>query len=141
MSDPNRLEAHVRTEFGKGAARRTRRDGQVPAVLYGHGTDPRHLASFPPGTTTVPHGSADAVGALESADLVVAHAISGTASTTADSSARTARPLFMQMPLFADPVDARPWTRASAMVKRPPTGCHATSAGISRSIAGIAARQ
>lgn len=44
MSDPNRLEAHVRTEFGKGAARRTRRDGQVPAVLYGHATDPQHLA-------------------------------------------------------------------------------------------------
>ncbi|EID74769.1 50S ribosomal protein L25/general stress protein Ctc [Rhodococcus opacus RKJ300 = JCM 13270] len=33
----------MRTEFGKGAARRARRDGQVPAVLYGHGEDPRHL--------------------------------------------------------------------------------------------------
>ena len=43
-SDPNRLVAVVRTEFGKGAARRTRRDGQVPAVLYGHATDPQHLA-------------------------------------------------------------------------------------------------
>ncbi len=40
----NKLTAQTRTEFGKGAARRTRRDGQVPAVLYGHGTDPRHLA-------------------------------------------------------------------------------------------------
>ncbi|MGA9871425.1 MAG: 50S ribosomal protein L25/general stress protein Ctc [Rhodococcus sp. (in: high G+C Gram-positive bacteria)] len=40
----NNLKALVRTEFGKGAARRTRRDGQVPAVLYGHGTDPQHLA-------------------------------------------------------------------------------------------------
>ncbi len=39
-----RLAAHQRTEFGKGAARRTRRDGNVPAVLYGHGTDPIHLA-------------------------------------------------------------------------------------------------
>lgn len=43
-SDVNRLEAIVRTEFGKGAARRTRRAGQVPAVLYGHQTDPQHLA-------------------------------------------------------------------------------------------------
>ena len=44
MADKNRLDAAVRTEFGKGAARRTRRAGQVPAVLYGHGTDPQHLA-------------------------------------------------------------------------------------------------
>ncbi|MBF6436947.1 50S ribosomal protein L25/general stress protein Ctc [Nocardia cyriacigeorgica] len=44
MSDANLLEAAVRTEFGKGAARRTRRDGNVPAVLYGHQTDPQHLA-------------------------------------------------------------------------------------------------
>ncbi|WP_072689520.1 50S ribosomal protein L25/general stress protein Ctc [Rhodococcus marinonascens] len=43
MSDANRLVAAVRTEFGKGAARRARRDGQVPAVLYGHGENPRHL--------------------------------------------------------------------------------------------------
>ncbi|RVW02901.1 50S ribosomal protein L25/general stress protein Ctc [Rhodococcus xishaensis] len=43
MSDEDRLVAAVRTEFGKGAARRARRDGQVPAVLYGHGTDPQHL--------------------------------------------------------------------------------------------------
>ncbi|AOW91859.1 50S ribosomal protein L25/general stress protein Ctc [Rhodococcus sp. WMMA185] len=43
MSDENRLAAAVRTEFGKGAARRARRDGQVPAVLYGHGENPRHL--------------------------------------------------------------------------------------------------
>ena len=44
MSDENNLVASVRTEFGKGAARRARRDGQVPAVLYGHNTDPQHLA-------------------------------------------------------------------------------------------------
>lgn len=43
-NEVNNLKAIVRTEFGKGAARRTRRDGQVPAVLYGHGTDPQHLA-------------------------------------------------------------------------------------------------
>jgi large subunit ribosomal protein L25 len=39
-----RITAEPRNEFGKGAARRTRRAGQLPAVLYGHGTDPRHLA-------------------------------------------------------------------------------------------------
>jgi large subunit ribosomal protein L25 len=38
------IRAEVRTEFGKGAARRTRRSGMVPAVLYGHGEAPRHLA-------------------------------------------------------------------------------------------------
>lgn len=32
-----------RTEFGKGASRRARRDGMVPAVMYGHGTDPVHI--------------------------------------------------------------------------------------------------
>jgi large subunit ribosomal protein L25 len=39
-----RLVAQPRTEFGKGAARRTRRAGLVPAVLYGHGTDAQHLS-------------------------------------------------------------------------------------------------
>lgn len=37
------LTAAVRTETGKGASRRARRAGQVPAVLYGHGADPQHL--------------------------------------------------------------------------------------------------
>ena len=39
-----KITAQERTEFGKGAARRTRRAGRVPAVLYGHGTDPVHLS-------------------------------------------------------------------------------------------------
>ena len=39
----NNLSVKVRTETGKGASRRARREGQVPAVLYGHGTDPQHL--------------------------------------------------------------------------------------------------
>ena len=39
-----KITAQTRTEFGKGAARRTRRAGRVPAVLYGHGTDPVHLS-------------------------------------------------------------------------------------------------
>jgi large subunit ribosomal protein L25 len=38
------LSAEIRTELGKGAARRTRRAGLVPAVLYGHGEAPKHLA-------------------------------------------------------------------------------------------------
>jgi large subunit ribosomal protein L25 len=37
------IAAEPRTEFGKGPARRERRDGKVPAVLYGHGSDPRHI--------------------------------------------------------------------------------------------------
>lgn len=40
----NQIAAVSRTEFGKGAARRTRRAGLVPAVIYGHGTDPVHLS-------------------------------------------------------------------------------------------------
>lgn len=39
-----KLAATTRTEFGKGAARRLRRAHQVPAVLYGHGTEPLHVA-------------------------------------------------------------------------------------------------
>ncbi len=39
-----RIAAEPRTEFGKGGARRTRRAGKVPAVLYGHGTAPRHIS-------------------------------------------------------------------------------------------------
>ncbi|MET8559420.1 50S ribosomal protein L25/general stress protein Ctc [Streptomyces flaveolus] len=38
-----KLSAVTRTEFGKGAARRIRRDNNVPVVLYGHGSDPLHL--------------------------------------------------------------------------------------------------
>ena len=39
-----KISAEPRTEFGKGGARRTRRAGKVPAVLYGHGEAPRHIA-------------------------------------------------------------------------------------------------
>jgi large subunit ribosomal protein L25 len=39
----NQLTATVRTETGKGASRRARRDGKIPAVLYGHGAEPQHL--------------------------------------------------------------------------------------------------
>jgi large subunit ribosomal protein L25 len=39
-----RIAAEPRTEFGKGAARRIRRASKVPAVIYGHGTEPRHIS-------------------------------------------------------------------------------------------------
>ncbi|MFF7856600.1 50S ribosomal protein L25/general stress protein Ctc [Streptomyces sp. NPDC007904] len=41
-----KLSVETRTEFGKGAARRIRRENKVPGVLYGHGSDPLHL-TFP----------------------------------------------------------------------------------------------
>jgi large subunit ribosomal protein L25 len=39
-----RIEAEPRTEFGKGASRRTRRAGRVPAVMYGQGAESRHFS-------------------------------------------------------------------------------------------------
>jgi large subunit ribosomal protein L25 len=38
-----KITGTTRTEFGKGASRRARRDGLVPAVIYGHGEKPRHI--------------------------------------------------------------------------------------------------
>ncbi|AXK36509.1 50S ribosomal protein L25/general stress protein Ctc [Streptomyces armeniacus] len=43
MADVN-LKATVRSEFGKGASRRLRREELVPGVIYGHGADPVHVA-------------------------------------------------------------------------------------------------
>jgi len=43
MTDKLTLAAETRTEFGKGYARRARAAGKIPAVLYGHGTDPVHI--------------------------------------------------------------------------------------------------
>ena len=39
----NKLTVDVRTSTGKGASRRARREGKVPAVLYCHGSEPQHL--------------------------------------------------------------------------------------------------
>lgn len=39
-----RISAEPRTDFGKGGARRTRRAGKVPAVVYGHGEKPTHIS-------------------------------------------------------------------------------------------------
>ena len=40
----NKIEAELRTSFGKGVARKLRSAGKVPAVVYGHGTDPKHVS-------------------------------------------------------------------------------------------------
>ena len=57
-----KITAETRTEFGKGAARRIRRDDKIPAVVYGHGNDPMHLTL--PGHDTMmalKHGGANAL--------------------------------------------------------------------------------
>ena len=41
-----KLPAERRNSFGKGAARKIRRDHKIPAVLYGHGTEPVHILSL-----------------------------------------------------------------------------------------------
>jgi large subunit ribosomal protein L25 len=59
---PEKITAEMRTEFGKGAARRIRRDDKIPAVVYGHGNDPVHLTL--PGHDTMmalKHGGANAL--------------------------------------------------------------------------------
>jgi large subunit ribosomal protein L25 len=43
MSDDNKVITEVRESFGKGAARKIRAAGKIPAVIYGHGTDPQHV--------------------------------------------------------------------------------------------------
>ncbi|MDO5495585.1 MAG: 50S ribosomal protein L25/general stress protein Ctc [bacterium] len=57
----NKLSVAKRTEFGKGAARRARRDGLIPAVLYGHGTDPVHIALPSHDTFLIVRGSRNAI--------------------------------------------------------------------------------
>ena len=62
MSDETKIKAETRTEFGKGAARRIRRDDKVPAVIYGHGNDPIHVTL--PGHDTMmalKHGGTNAL--------------------------------------------------------------------------------
>ncbi len=64
MSD--KIKAEARTEFGKGAARRIRREDKVPAVVYGHGNEPIHVTL--PGHDTMmalKHGGANALLELE----------------------------------------------------------------------------
>jgi len=54
------IEAQAREEFGKGAARRLRRDKMIPAVMYGHGSDPIHVA-LPSHVTTLALRTANAL--------------------------------------------------------------------------------
>jgi len=54
------ITASARDEFGKGAARRLRRENMIPAVLYGHGGDPIHLA-LPAHATTMALRTANAL--------------------------------------------------------------------------------
>ena len=44
MADNFKLPAELRTKFGKGAARKLRAADKIPAVVYGHGTDPQHVS-------------------------------------------------------------------------------------------------
>jgi large subunit ribosomal protein L25 len=62
-----KIQAEPRTEFGKGAARRIRRSGAVPAVLYGHGEAPAHI--------TLP--GHDLMLALKAANALLAVSIDG----------------------------------------------------------------
>jgi len=62
MAEDLKINAETRTQFGKGAARRIRRDDKVPAVIYGHGNDPVHLTL--PGHDTMmalKHGGSNAL--------------------------------------------------------------------------------
>jgi large subunit ribosomal protein L25 len=68
-----KIQAESRTEFGKGAARRIRRDNKVPAVLYGHGTDPVHI--------TLP--GHDTMLALKTANALLLIEVSGSESLLA----------------------------------------------------------
>jgi large subunit ribosomal protein L25 len=66
MAETEKIVAVTRTEFGKGAARRIRRDNKIPAVVYGHGNDPIHLTL--PGHATmlaIKHGGANSLLDLE----------------------------------------------------------------------------
>jgi large subunit ribosomal protein L25 len=65
-SSESNIKAEIRAEFGKGAARRIRRDNKIPAVIYGHGNDPVHVTL--PGHATMmalKHLGANAVLDLE----------------------------------------------------------------------------
>jgi large subunit ribosomal protein L25 len=64
-----KISAEPRTEFGKGGARRTRRAGMVPAVVYGHGESPKHI-SLPARefAAAIRHGGVNTVFELTNAD-------------------------------------------------------------------------
>jgi large subunit ribosomal protein L25 len=59
-----KLAAEVRTEFGKGFARRARMEGRIPAVIYGHGAEPIHI-TLPAKATTLAVRVSNALLALD----------------------------------------------------------------------------
>lgn len=59
-----KLSAEVRSEFGKGSARRARRNEQIPAVIYGHGAEPLHVL-LPAKATTLALRTANALLTLD----------------------------------------------------------------------------
>ena len=66
MAEAEKITTEERNEFGKGAARRIRRDNKIPAVIYGHGNDPIHVIL--PGHQTMmalKHGGANSLLALD----------------------------------------------------------------------------
>ena len=67
-NDTITLQAEARTQFGKGAARKIRRDHKIPAVMYGHGADPVHI--------TLP--GHDAMMALKNANALLTIVVDGT---------------------------------------------------------------
>ncbi len=71
-SNESTLQAHPRSDFGKGAARRTRREGRIPAVMYGHGMEPLHVSL--PGHDTMM--------ALKHRNAVLSIVLDGTTHTT-----------------------------------------------------------
>jgi large subunit ribosomal protein L25 len=103
-----RLSAESRSEFGKGGARRTRRAGKIPAVIYGHGADPRHV-SLPARefTTAIRKGGANVLLTLDlegDEQLVIPkaiqrHAIKGTYDHVDLLSVRRGEKVIIDVPL------------------------------------------
>ena len=63
----NHVAVETRTSFGKGAARKLRASGKIPAVVYGHGADPLHVA-LPAHETTLIARRANALIELKMTD-------------------------------------------------------------------------
>lgn len=60
MADTTKLAATLREDFGKGYARRIRMAGDIPAVIYGHGEEPKHVV-LPGHATTLAARNANAI--------------------------------------------------------------------------------
>jgi large subunit ribosomal protein L25 len=106
-----RLSAEARTEFGKGGARRTRRAGMIPAVIYGHGADPRHV-SLPARefANAIRHGGANVLLTLDLAGeeqlaipkAIQRHALKGTYDHVDLLAVRRGEKVTIDVPLAID---------------------------------------